>query len=191
MKLKPILILFLLFAVLTIVGCYTKLSYFEPMPVNKKHIQHGKETEESIEHDSHSEVEKDAGESDGYYGRRKSNYGYAKRDTHRSYTIPYTPYPYFHYPYAYYHPNPWYYGYQYWYYPPYYRYYRGFYPYSGRHYGSYYGRSYYPAYRGSTYKRGAISRGNRVESRRSRASRSVTSFNPRSERLRRSSQNRN
>lgn len=190
MKLKPILILFLLFAVLTIVGCYTKLSYFEPMAVNKKHIQHVKETEESIEYDSHSAVKKDAGESDGYYGQRKSDYGYAKRDTDRSYTIPYTSYPYFHYPLAYYHPNPWYYGYGYSYYPPYYRYYRGFYPYS-RYYGSYYGRTYYPAYRGSSYHRGAFSRGQRVESRRSRASRSVTSFNPRSERLRRSSQNRN
>ena len=191
MKLKPILILFLLFAVLTIVGCYTKLSYFEPMPVNKKHIQQVKQTEESIEHDSHSdvkkaEVKKDAGESNGYYGRRKSSYRYAKRDTYRSYTIPYVPYPYFHYPYAYYHPNPWYYGYGYRYYSPYYRYYRSYSPY--RYAGGYYGRTYYPAYRGGTYNRGAVLKGSRAEYRRSRASRSVTSSNPRSERLRRRSQ---
>lgn len=203
MKLKsililPILILSSLFAVLTIAGCYTKLSYFEPMPVNKKHIQQVKETEESIEHDSHSDVKKaeakkDAGESNGYYGRRKSNYGYVKRDTYRSYTTPYASYPYYHYPhayyhpYAYYHPNPWYYGYGYGSYSPYYPYYRSYYPY--RYSGRYYGRTYYPAYRGSTYNRGTVSKGSRAEYRRSRASRSVTSSNPRSERLRRRSQN--
>lgn len=187
MNLKPILILFLLFAVLTIVGCYTKLGYFEPMPVNKKHIQHVKETEESIKHDSHSEMETDTDESEGYYGKRKSNYGYANRDTDRSYWIPYASYPYFHYPHAYYHPHPWYYGYGYRYYSPYHRYYRSYYPY--RYAGGYYGRTYYPAYRGSTYNRGAVLKSSRSEYRRSRASRSVTSSNPRSERLRRRSQN--
>lgn len=190
MKLKPILILFLLFAVLTIVGCYTKIGYFEPIPVNENQDKHVETTKETKRGTVSSDVETDIDESEGYYGRRRSNYGSSYKDTHRSYWVPYASYPYSHYAPSYYFHNPGYYGYPYWYYPPYYRYYSGFYPY-GSYYGSYYGRSYYPAYRGSTYKRGAISRGNRVESRRSRASRSVTSPNPRTERLRRSSQNRN
>ena len=181
MNLKSVFILLFLFTVVTLVGCYTKLGYYEPANLKEKqHKQIEKTEKKEIEDISDSDVE-----TEGYYGRRKSTYRTSYPYAGETYWVPYTPYPsYAYYPPAYY-SHPWYYGYGYYgYHVPYYRYYRGYYPHTS-YYGRYYGSTFYPTSRG-TYKRGY-----RSENRRSRASRSVTSSNPRSERPQRKVRNSN
>ncbi len=182
MNLKAVFILLFLFTTATLVGCYTKLGYYEPGNLKEKqHKQMEKTEKEKIEDASASDVE-----TEGYYGRRNPAYSSSYSDVGDSYWMPYATYPsYTYYPPMYYNPYPWYHGYgHYGYYAPYYPYYRGYYPYRG-YYGRYYGNTFYPTSRG-TYKRGY-----RSENRRSRASRSVTSSNPRSERPQRTPRNRN
>lgn len=175
MNLKSVFILLFLFTTVMFVGCYTKLGYYEP--VNLKETQHKqmeKTEKEEIENGSDTDIE-----SEGYYGRRKRSYRSSYPYAGDSYRVPYAPYMY--YPPVYYYPQSWYYGYGYYGYPAsYYRYYRGYYPYTG-YYGSYYGSRFRSVPRRS-YKGGAVSRQYRSGNRRARASRSVTSSNPRSER---------
>lgn len=188
MNMKPVFGLLFLISMLTVIGCYTKLGYYEPFSVNGKQLKHVEEDEKEMEHASDSDAVTDTDESEGYYGRRKSYYGSSYSETGRSYWVPYGAYPHLYYPPAYYYPHPWYHGYGY--YPYGYRYYRSYYPYGG-YYGRSYGRTYYPAFRGRTSNSATVLKGNRAEYRRSRNSRSVTSSNPRSERLKRSSRIRN
>ncbi|MDE0636223.1 MAG: hypothetical protein OXI43_10295 [Candidatus Poribacteria bacterium] len=180
MNLKAAVILLFLFTTVTFIGCYTKLGYYEPASLKEKHDKHVEKNTEKMEHASDSDAE-----TEGYYGRRKRSYSSSYPYASRSYWTPYVPYTY--YPPAYYYPYPWHYGYGY--YTPYYRYYRGYYPYRS-YYGRYHGSTFYPASRG-TYKRGAVLREYRSENRRSRASRSVSSANPRSERPQRKARDSN
>ncbi len=181
MNLKAAFILLFLFTTVTLVGCYTKLGYYEPANLKEKQEKRVEKGKKEITQTSDSDLE-----TEGYYGRRKPGYSFSYPYARDSYWVPYTPYPsYAYYPPMYYSPHPWYYGYGYYgYHAPYYRHYRGYYPYRG-YYGRYYGSTYYPTSRG-TYKRGY-----RSENRRSRASRSVSSSNPRSERPQRTPRNRN
>lgn len=170
MNLKAVFILLFLFTAVMLVGCYTKLGYYEPTYLKEKQVE---KTKEKVEHASNSDVE-----TEGYYGRRRPTYRSSYTPVRDSFWVPYAAY----YPPIYYYPHTWYYGSMYYgYYPSYYPYYRRYYPYRG-----YYGSTYLPASRG-TYKRGAVLR----ESRRSRFSRSVTSSNPQSDRPQRRSRNRN
>ena len=171
MNLKAAVILLFLFTTVTFIGCYTKLGYYDPASLKEKQDTPVEKNKKKMEHAADSDVE-----TEGYYGRRKRSYSSSYPDASHSYWVPYAPYAY--YPPVYYNPYPWHYGYGY--YAPYYRYYRGYYPYRG-YYGRYYGSTFYPASRG-TYKKGAVLREYRSENRRSRASRSVTSSNPKYER---------
>ncbi|MDE0316462.1 MAG: hypothetical protein OXM61_16360 [Candidatus Poribacteria bacterium] len=181
MNLKAAFILLFLFTTVTLVGCYTKLGYYEPANLKEKQEKRVEKGKKEITQTSDSDLE-----TEGYYGRRKPGYSSSYSDAYDSYWVPYAAYPsYAYYPPMYYSPHPWYYGYGYYgYHAPYYRHYRGYYPYRG-YYGRYYGSTYYPTSR-STYKKGY-----RSENRRSRVSRSVTSSNPRSERPQRIPRNRN
>lgn len=179
MNLKAAFILLFLFTTVTFIGCYTKLGYYDPASFKEKQDKHVEKNKEKIEHASDSDIE-----TEGYYGRRKRSYSSSYPYAGDSYWVPYTPYsPYAFYPSVYY-PYPWYYNYGYGYQTPYYRYYRGYYPYRS-YYGRHYGRTFHPSSRG-TYKKGY-----RSENRRSRASRSVSSANPRSERPQRKARDSN
>ncbi len=179
MSLKVVFILLFLLTTVAFVGCYTKLGYHDTAYLKEKRHKQIEKTGEEMEHVS------DSDDSEGYYGRRKSTYRSSYPYVGDSYWVPYAPYPrLLYYPPVYYYPPPsWYYGYGYYRYSaPYYRYYGSFYPYWG-YYGRYYGGGYLRAPRG-TYKSGSLRKG-RVENRRSRASRSLTSPKSRSERPRR------
>ena len=185
--------LLLLLAMVAFAGCYTQVGYPEhslhthvesrSSDFNRKYrrVLEEEKTEDVSEAKSEELESEDAEKSEGYYGRRK----YTRRTTYAhpyrydTYWMPYMPYPYGYYlPVARYYPHPWFYGYRYYGYAPYYRYYRGYYPHS-RYYGRYHrsGSRYVPLSR-RTYKRGNL----RLENRRSRSSRSVTSPKSRSER---------
>ena len=191
MNQKAVFILLFLFATMTLVGCYTKLGYYDPAYLKEKQHKHVEKTDKEMEHVSDSNGETDPDESEGYYGRRKPGYGSSYPYAGDSYWVPYASYPYAYYPPVHYYPYswsyPWHYGYGY--HVPYYGYYRSYYPYSG-YYGRYHGRTFYPASR-RTYGRGAVSKRHQSEHRRSRYSRSVTSFNPQSDRPQRRTRNRN
>lgn len=186
MNLKIVLILLLLFTTVTFIGCYTKLGYYEPVNLKENLQKHVDKEKKEIGQDSDSDVKLGKDESEDYYGRRKRVYdtSYPKSYHYRreSYWRPYPLHPYGYYPPLYAYPS--YYGY----YPSYgYGYgYRSYYPYSG-YYGGY--RGTYPPASRSTYKRGAVSRNYQPGNRRTRASRSVTSSNPRSARPQRRSRN--
>ena len=128
----------LLLALITLVGCYTQVGYYEPRPLTTRQTSYhhqderqredGDEKTES-EQESQGEVEAEEEpsevEDEGYYGRRKPSYSYSDR-YYRSdyYDDDYYPvYPSY---YGGYHPLYPYYRYSY----PYYSYY-GYYPYYG------------------------------------------------------------
>ena len=205
MKLQSTFLLLLLLAAVAFAGCYTQLGYHASS--NFEHGQHYRsvraadtahtsetESEEAErDHDTEAESEEieqeheDAEESEGYYGRRKrtSRTVYVYRDGYRTYWAPYTyAYPsFFYYPY---HP---FYGYRYYdygYRAPYYRYYGGYYPYTNVYRRYHSGSRYAPLSR-RTYKKGDL----RLNNRRSRSSRGVTSPRSRSEQPRQRLRDRN
>lgn len=204
MRLQFILRPLLLLAAVTLAGCYTQLGYYESSYFQRKTYQPVARTSEDAEESEHAangdveELERqDRGfqsrrheeaeeESEGYYGRRQPRrYEEVVDDVY--WGVPYAPYPYLYYPSMFYYPSPWFYGYRYYgYHAPYYRYYGGYYPYTGYHYGRYRGGTYPPLAR-RTYKSGNL----RLENRRSRSSRSVTSPRSKSERPQRRARNRN
>ena len=216
MKLQSTFLLLLLLTVVAFAGCYTQLGYHASSNFEHGHryrsvrdietehtskteseeTEHAHDTDAESEeaehrHDTDTESEEvereheDAEKSEGYYGRRKrtSRTVYVYPDGYHTHWVPYTyAYPsFFYYPY---HP---FYGYRYYYYgyrAPYYRYYRGYYPYRNV-YRRYHSGSRYTPHSRRTYKKGDL----RLENRRSRSSRSVTSPRSRSERLRTRNQN--
>ncbi len=191
MKLRVAFTLLLL-AMVAFAGCYTQVGYHASSGFDQKYnrVLEKEKMEEVSEAESEGLASEEAEESEGYYGRRKYTRRtvYASPSSYGNYWMPYMPYPYGYYlPVVRYYPHPWYYGYRYYGYAPYHRYYRGYYPYSG-YYGRYHrsGSRYVPLSR-RTYKRGDL----RLENRRSRSSRSVTSPKSRSERLQRRAKNRN
>ena len=195
MKLQSIFLLLLLLAVVAFAGCYTQLGYHASSNFEHGHhyrsvrdtykehtsekeseeTEHGHDTEaesEEIER-AHEDTEE---ESEGYYGRRKrtSRTVYVYPDGYHTYWGPHTyAYPsFFYYPY-----HPFYgYRYAYGYRAPYYRYYSGYYPYTNVYRRYHSGSRYTPLSR-RTYKKGDL----RLNNRRSRSSRSVTSPRSRSE----------
>ena len=202
MKLQSTFLLLLLLAAVAFAGCYTQLGYHASSNFEHGHpyrsvgyadTEHTSEAEsEETEHAHDTEAEseeierehEDSEESEGYYGRRKRSYRttYTQPYRYDTYWSPYVAYPYYAYPPVWYYPyRPFYrYGYYYGYHAPYYRYYRGYYPYRNvyrRYHGG--GSRYTPLSR-RTSKKGDL----RLENRRSRSSRSVTSPRSRSERLR-------
>ena len=184
---------FVLLSLLTLVafaGCYTQLGYYASSDFDRKYHR-GLEKEEPGDH-TEAEAEElesehtDAEELASEHTRRET-YVYP----HRSYNTYWGPYPL--YPYRYYLPvmpyysHPWFYGSGYYYgYSPYSRYYRGYYPYTNV-YRRYYGRSRYVPLSRRAYNKRDL----RLENRRSRSSRSVTSPKSRSERPQRRIRNRN
>ena len=207
MKLQVTFVLLSLLALVAFAGCYTQLGYYASSDFDRKYHR-GLEKEEPGDHteaeaeeleSEHTDAEElasehtDTEESEGYYGRRK----YTRRETyvypHRPYNTywgSYAPYPYRYYWYPVrfpYYSHPWFYGYGYSYgYSPYSRYYRGYYPYTNV-YRRYYGRSRYVPLSRRAYNKRDV----RLENRRSRSSRSVTSPKSRSERPQRRLRNRN
>ncbi len=204
MKLQSIFLLLLLLAVVAFSGCYTQLGYhassnfehgYPYRGVRDAGAEHASETESEHSehaHDTEAESEEieqehtDAEESEAYYGRRKrtSRTVYVYPDGYHTHWAPYTyAYPSFlYYPY---HP---FYGYRYYYsgyHAPYYRYYSGYYPYRNVYRRYHSGSRYTPLSR-RTYKRGDL----RLNNRRSRSSRSVTSPRSRSEQPRQRLRNR-
>ncbi len=197
MKLQSIFLLLLLLAVVAFAGCYTQLGYHASSNLEHGHhyrgvrdtdTAHTSEMEsEDAEHAYTTEAEsedieredKDTEASEGYYGRRKrtSRTVYVYPDGYHTHWVPYTyAYPsFFYYPY---HP---FYGYRYYsgYRAPYYRYYSGYYPYRNVYRRYHSGSRYTPLSR-RTYKKGDL----RLNNRRSRSSRGVTSPRSRTERLR-------
>ncbi len=205
MKLQVTFALSLLLAIVMFAGCYTQLGYQEhgwqthvgnASSDFDRDYDRGLEKEET-EHHAEAEAEElesedtDAEASEGYYGRRKythrETYVYPRR-YHGSYWGRYAPYPYHAYmPVIPYYSHPWFYGYGYYGYSPYYRYYSGYsYPYTNV-YRRYYGRSRYTPLSRRAYNKRDL----RLENRRSRSSRSVTSPKSRSERPQRRIRNRN
>lgn len=192
MKLQFTFLLLPLFTIAAFSGCYTQLSHRASTDYyGRVHYKHHEglrkketETEHAEEADSDASELKHADDkgSDGYYGRRKRSYRttYASpsyRDD--SYWVPHGAYPhYYAYPPVWYYPyRPFYsrYGYYYGYRVPYYRYYSGYYPYRNVYRRYHSGSRYTPLSR-RTYKKGDL----RLENRRSRSSRSVTSPRSRS-----------
>ena len=204
MKLQSIFLLLLLLAAVAFAGCYTQLGYHASSNFEHGHhyrsvrdtdAAHTSETEsEEAEHADNTEAESeeieqehtDAEESDGYYGRRKrtSRTVYVYPDGYHTHWAPYTyAYPsFFYYPYHPFYGYRYYYGYR----APYYRYYSGYYPYRNVYRRYHSGSRYTPLSR-RTYKRGDL----RLENRRSRSSRSVTSPRSRSGQHRQRLRNRN
>ena len=204
MKLQSTFLLLLLLAVVAFAGCYTQLGYhassnFEHgqhyRSVRDAGAEHTSETEsEETEHAQDTEAEseeierehEDAEESEGYYGRRKrtSRTVYVYPDRYDTYWTPYAyAYPsFFYYPYHPFYGYRYYYGYR----APYYRYYSGYYPYTNVYRRYHSGSRYAPLSR-RTYKKGDL----RLNNRRSRSSRSVTSPRSRSEQPRQRLRNRN
>lgn len=187
MKLRVTFTLLLL-AMVAFAGCYTQVGYHASSGFDQKYNRILKEdkTEEVSETESEGLKSEDAEESEGYYGRRKYTRRtvYASPSSYGNYWMPYMPYPYGYYPpVVRYYPHPWFYGYRYYGYAPYYR---GYYPYTNVYRRHYRGSRYVPLSR-RTYKKGNL----RLENKRSRSSRSVTSPKPRSERLQRRTKNRN
>ena len=209
MKLQLTFVLLSLLTVVAFAGCYTQLGYHASSNFEREHhyrslreaeAAHTSETEsEEAEHAHTSEAESeeierehvDDEDSDGYYGRRKRSYRttYASPYRYDTYWGPYAPYPYYAYAPVWYYPYRSFYGYNRYYYgyrAPYYRYYGGYYPYTNVYRRYHSGSRYVPLSR-RTYKKGDL----RLENRRSRSSRSVTSpTKSRSERLRRRAGNR-
>ena len=189
MKLQISFALLLLLAMVVFAGCYTQLGYHASSEYGRVHPKHHEgltkekaETEHADEAASEeSELEHaDDEDSEGYYGRRKRSYRTTYTSPHRyhSYWVPYGPYPYYAYPPVWYYPYRPFYGYSRYYYgyhAPYYRYYSGYYPYRNVYRRYHSGSRYTPLSR-RTYKKGNL----RLENRRSRSSRSVTSPSPRS-----------
>ncbi len=172
MNLKTAYIMLLLFTMIMLVGCYTKLGYYESTYFTEKQQEHVERTDKEIKPASDTDMGTEKDDSDGYYGRRKHPYRSKHTYTDNSYWVPYRPYPYTYYQSPmYYYPNPWYYGY----YAPY-GYYGGYYPYRS-YYGRYHGRTFHPASR-RTYKRSEVLKGHRSAYRRARYSRSITSSTP-------------
>lgn len=182
---QKIVYILLLFISMTLIGCYTKFGYYEPVNTNINKQKDVEKTEENVNQRAKSEVKTKKDESDSYYGRRKRSYSISNSYSSDYYWIPPIPY-YSYYPSPYYYRNPWYYGYRH--YAPYYGY--GYYPYRGSYYGRYHGSRYQSSSR-NTYKQGTISRDYRSKNRRSRVSRSVISANPHSDRPHRKSKNQN
>ena len=136
-----------LLVIITLAGCYTQISYYEPRsPVRQTSYHHqdehrhqdGDEKMESKQEEQGevaAEGEPSEVEDEGYYGRRKPSYGYSGRHYRSYYYDDYYPvYPYY---YGGYHPLYPYYRYSYPYYSYYgpYRYYGGYgyHPYRYRH----------------------------------------------------------
>ncbi len=206
MKLQSIFLLLLLLAVVAFAGCYTQLGYhassnFEHghhyRSVRNAESEHAAETEaEESEHgynntETESEeverADKDTEEeSEGYYGRRKrtSRTVYVYPDGYHTDSVPYVyAYPsFFYFPYYPFYGYRSYYGYR----APYYRYYSGYYPYRNV-YRRYHSGSRYVPLSQRTYKKGDL----RLNNRRSRSSRSVTSPRSRYEQPRQRLRNRN
>lgn len=201
MKLQLTFILLLFLAMTAFAGCYTQLGYQEhgwqahvgsaSSDFDRKYhrVLEKEETEEHAEAES-EELEPehiDAEASEGYYGRRK----YTRRETYAyprgyydTYWGAYAPYPYRYYvPVRFpYYSHPWFYRYGYYGYAPYYRYY----PYTNV-YRRYYGQSRYVPLSRRAYNKRDL----RLENRRSRSSRGVTSPKSKSERPQRRIRNRN
>ncbi len=190
MKLQFTFLLLLLLAVVVFAGCYTQLGYHASSDFGRVHYKHHEslrkertETEHASEAASEeSELEHDDDEdSDGYYGRRKRSYRTTYTSPYRydAYGVPYGPHPYYYaYPPVWYYPyRPFYSRYYYGYRAPYYRYYSGYYPYRNVYRRYHSGSRYVPLSR-RTYKKGSL----RLENRRSRSSRSLTSPSSRSKR---------
>ncbi|MCY3740437.1 MAG: hypothetical protein OXH00_05410 [Candidatus Poribacteria bacterium] len=187
MKFQISFAILLLLVMVTFVGCYTKLGYHASSDLGRVHHEGLTKEETGVAHadaadsDASELKHADDGDSEGYYGRRKRSY-------RTTYTQPYR-YDTYRVPYAYAYPPVWYYpyyrpfyGYSRYYYgyrAPYYRYYSGYYPYRNVYRRYHSGSRYTPLSR-RTYKKGDL----RLENRRSRSSRSVTSPRSRSERLR-------
>ena len=191
MKWQLTFVLPLLLGMVAFAGCYTQVGYHASSGFDQKYNRALEEekTEEVSEAESEGVASEDAEESEGYYGRRKYTRRtvYAYPSSYGNYWMPYMPYPYGYYlPVARYYPHPWFYGYRSYGYAPYYRYYRGYYPYTNVYQRYYRGSRYVPLSR-RTYKKGDL----RLENKRSRSSRSVTSPKSRSERLQRRAKNRN
>ena len=201
MKLQLTFILLLFLAMTAFAGCYTQLGYQEhgwqahvgsaSSDFDRKYhrVLEKEETEDHSEAES-EELEPehtDAEASEGYYGRRK----YTRRETYAyprgyydTYWGAYAPYPYRYYvPVRFpYYSHPWFYRYGYYGYAPYYRYY----PYTNV-YRRYYGQSRYVPLSRRAYNKRDL----RLENRRSRSSRGVTSPKSKSERPQRRIRNRN
>ncbi|MYC77794.1 hypothetical protein F4X10_18670 [Candidatus Poribacteria bacterium] len=201
MKLQLTFILLLFLAMTAFAGCYTQLGYQEhgwqahvgsaSSDFDRKYhrVLEKEETEDHAEAES-EELEPehtDAEASEGYYGRRK----YTRRETYAyprgyydTYWGAYAPYPYRYYvPVRFpYYSHPWFYRYGYYGYAPYYRYY----PYTNV-YRRYYGQSRYVPLSRRAYNKRDL----RLENRRSRSSRGVTSPKSKSERPQRRIRNRN
>ena len=188
MRLQISFALLLFLAMVVFAGCYTQLGYHASSDYGRVHLKHHEgltKEETGTEHADEaaseaSELEHaDDEDSDGYYGRRKRSYRTTSTAPYRyhSYWVPYA----YAYPPVWYYPyRPFYrYGYYYGYHAPYYRYYSGYYPYRNVYRRYHSGSRYTPLSR-RTYKKGNL----RLENRRSRSSRSVTSPRSRSERLR-------
>ena len=200
MRLQISFALLLLLAAVAFAGCYTKLGYHASSDYGRVHHKHHEGlTKEKTEAEHVDAAESEASElehaddedSEGYYGRRKRSYRttYASPHRYHSHWVPYGPYPSYAYPPVWYYPYRPFYGYSRYYhgyYAPYYRYYGGYYPYRNVYRRYHSGSRYTPLSR-RTYKKG----NGRLENRRSRSSRSVTSPSPRSrsERLRTRDQN--
>lgn len=202
MKLQSTFLLLLLLAVVAFAGCYTQLGYHASSNFEHGHhyrsvrdadTEHTSETEsEEAEHAHDTEAaseeiereHEDAEASEGYYGRRKrtSRTVYVYPDRYYTHWAPYTyAYPsFFYYPYYPFYGYRYYYGYR----APYYRSYSGYYPYRNVYRRYHSGSRYAPLSR-RTYKKSDL----RLENRRSRSSRSVTSPRSRAERLRTRNQN--
>ena len=189
MKLQISFVLLLLLVMVAFAGCYTQLGHYASSDFGRVHPKHREglakaetETEHVAEADSEeSELHHaDDEDSEGYYGRRKRSYRttYTQPYRYNTYWSPYVAYPYYVYPPVWYYPyRPFYtYGYYYGYHAPYYRYY----PYRNVYRRYHRGGSRYTPLSRRTYKKGD----GRLENRRSRSSRSVTSPRTRSERLR-------
>ena len=191
MKLQISFTLLLLLAMVVFAGCYTQLGHHASSDFGRVyHKQHEGFAKEKIEAEhaeaaasEASELEHaDAEDSEGYYGRRKRSYRttYTQPYRYDTYWSPYVAYPYYAYPPVWYYPYRPFYGYSR-YYAPYSRYYSGYYPYRNVYRRYHSGSRYTPLSR-RAYKKGDL----RLENRRSRSSRSVTSGSSRSrsERLR-------
>ena len=191
MKLQISCAILLLLAMVVFAGCYTQLGYHASSNYGRVHHTHQEgltkeeaeteHTNEAASEDSELEHADDKEDSKGYYGRRKRSYRTTYTSPYRydAYWVPYGPYPYYYAspPVWYYPYRPFYGRYYYGYRAPYYRYYSGYYPYRNVYRRYHSGSRYVPLSR-RTYKKGSL----RVENRRSRSSRSVTSPSSRSKR---------
>ena len=189
MKLQLILVLLSLLAVVAFAGCYTQLGYHASSDygygrVHHKHHEEPTQEKTETEHTSEASELKhsDDSDSEGYYGRRKRSYRttYTQPYRYDTYGSPYVAYP----PVWYYPYRPFY-GYDR-YYDGYHAPYYGYYPYRNVYRRYHSGSRWTPLSR-RTYKK----RNLRLENRRSRSSRSVTSHPPRSRSERQRLRNRN